>query len=43
MKNSIRYLPKNKQEELNFLIDEVLKALTLLKASYVDACYIHIL
>lgn len=27
MKNSIAYLPKNKQEELNFLVNEVLKRL----------------
>ena len=46
MKNSIAYLPKDKQEDLNFLINEVLKRLPqteyiILYGSYARDNYVH--
>lgn len=46
MKNSIAYLPKDKQEELNFLVNEVLKRLShteyiILYGSYARDHYVH--
>lgn len=40
MKNSIAYLPKNKQEELNFLINDIETVAAILYGSYARDNYV---